>query len=188
MTTGMTEADLAFFADAKKAGVIEKINADCIDVSEGLILFACGDCDRIDNLYSWIRKICRDKKITPRLHLLTLNGGGLLLPSESRINGSNEDLVLIKHAKAAMEMEGIRSAVLSVHYPCEVAESAGLCLKSVCRYIALGKRRLKRDIRSIDKVYAGLHMDFGDAQKTYGVHTKEMTAFIRGYQPLTATV
>ena len=175
---GLGKTDLAFLEAVKDAGIVEAIKPELIDEPDGLVLITCGDCDHFPNLYNWLCKM-----YTTRIHLLVLNGGGLLLPSKSRVNGLCEDAVLIQHAKAAMEMKGIRSAIFSAHYPCGAAAERGINLQNVCRYIALGKKRLKRSIRSLKKVYSCLHIDYGDdKQKTYGVHTKEMAIFVRLYK------
>ncbi|MEK7643444.1 MAG: hypothetical protein AAB372_03290 [Patescibacteria group bacterium] len=180
----MTEAEKLLIGELKKLDIIVPLQEDLIELDNGVILIACGDCDRLPSLEQWIKRLFRKRGLEPRIHRIYLNGGGALIPSESRVARCNEGATIIHHVQQASRLRNIYIVLDATHFECGAAKEVGVNLRALLKYKILGKRRLKRGARDIKKVYSLLHLHYQDSRdRTYIVHTKELGAYLRRTAP-----
>lgn len=180
----MTTADELLIGELKSLHIIVPLEEDFIELDNGVILIACGDCDKFPSLKHWINRLFRKRGKEPRIHLIILNGGGALIPEESRIGSHNEGAIITHHVQQASRLRQIGIVLDATHFECGAAKEAGVHLRPLLKYKVLGKRRLKRDARGIKKVYSLLHLHYPDSRdRTYIVHTKELGSYLRRTAP-----
>ncbi len=111
---------------------------------------ACGDGSHFLDLvlHDFLLAVRRgSKKIIQ--HFVALNGGALAL-SESLCTQEDEmfspirdDLVVLNHIRKALAIKQVNDVVLSIHWPCGVAELHHLSLLDQIEHLVAAKERLK---------------------------------------------
>ncbi|MBP9864431.1 hypothetical protein KBC54_03215 [Patescibacteria group bacterium] len=143
-----------------------------LDGSNGIILMPCGDGDQFHDLYKHLAETVQFQSL-PRIHVLSLNGGALLIPEHSPFNKERDyGSVLIEHAVTAVKLKGIQTIVLEAHAPCGMARAAGLDLVSVVRLLVAAKRRLKVHLPNVS-VALFFHAHRADCRNTYFVSAQK---------------
>jgi hypothetical protein len=163
--------DASVLRSMRKGGVLRDIQSNRIDAHNGVILVACGDGDQFYDLFSHKAEILAPQRGAPRIHPLTLNGGGLLIPENSPFNKDlPHDRVLLTNIAGAMKLKEIYTVALCVHAPCGMARSAGLDFETMIRLLVEAKRRIRCEIQHPElKVAAFCHVDWEDGKRTYHV-------------------
>lgn len=158
----LSEKDKVLVGELRRAevGVLEDVDAHRLDQNDGAVLVTCADGDQLWDIFAHHAQT-QVRRVTPRIHLLSLNGGALLLPYDSRLSsGTHEDLPLLRHIKAGLAMKGMKTVALYAHAPCVAATQCKLDILQSVHYLMNAKLRTKEEIPSIT-VACFMHVDFG---------------------------
>ena len=172
-----------FLEKFREARVLEDVNGNRLNTSNGVILVTCADGDQLGDIFTLQRGM------TPRIHTLALNGGGLILPSLSPANttiGTSQTGQLVRlgdvymeQISSAQELKGINLVALHVHFPCGIARlhSIGPC--RLMELLVEAKTRIKTEMPDDMKVAAYLHVAWPDGRKrTYFVSREKWAAYL----------
>lgn len=179
--------EVRFFEELREAGVLEDVNGNRLDTSNGVILVTCADGDQLGDIFKL------QSGMTPRIHTLAFNGGGLLIPNGSSANVSigisptGVEVCLgdiyMNQIFVAQELKGIRVVALHVHFPCGIARLHSI---EPCRLMELlveAKTRIKTEMPDGMKVAAYLHVAWPDGRKrTYFVSREKWVAYCDIFQ------
>lgn len=91
MTAKLSEIDLKWIRAARSDGILEDIDAEALDFSNGMILHCCSDGDQFHHVYSFFSAIVEKQAGFSRIHPLPMNGGAIILSPES----AAKDLAII---------------------------------------------------------------------------------------------
>lgn len=180
----MSPEEIRFFERLREAGVLEDVNGNRPDASKGVILVTCADGDQMADIFN------HTGNLTPRLHTLSLNGGGLILPPESPANTSfvcscerRETAlgdIFMEQIATARRLKGIDLVALHVHFPCGIARAHEMAPQQLMELLVSAKDRLKREMKGI-KVCAFIHIAWPDDRKrTYFVSREKWVAHTGG--------
>lgn len=177
--SAITTTDIEEVKLAREAGVLLEIEGRRIASSNGTIFVGCSDGDQFADLYRFHTTTCKCDEV--RHHPLLLNGGALLLSSNSPITGAKRDgRVLLRHIHVASRIKGIKTLVLYTHCPCGVAYGAKLDIFEVVRLLVEAKLRirLRNGGRGIS-ISCFIHVDYGNRKRTYFVDRIKATEFLK---------
>lgn len=179
----LDQKEVHFFEELREAGVLEDVNGNRLDTSNGVILVTCADGDQLGDIFKL------QSGMTPRIHTLAFNGGGLLIPHRSPANmsfGMSPTGAVIclgdiymSQIFAAQELKGINVVALHVHFPCGIARlhSIGPC--RLMELLVEAKTRIKTEMPDGMKVAAYLHVAWPDGRKrTYFVSRRKLAAYL----------
>lgn len=128
----LSQEDLKLIVLLKAEGVLVPVNPDKIKLEQGVILTSCSDGDQMPDIFTYHLNMSLGQGLQPRIHLVALNGGGLLIPTQSQlVQDHHEDVILLKHIADACKLKGINTVLLYAHAPCGAAGLAGLTLEQV---------------------------------------------------------
>ncbi|MEK9183358.1 MAG: hypothetical protein AAB849_02515, partial [Patescibacteria group bacterium] len=163
----------------------------------GVVVVACGDGHRLPEIVTFHRRLAETNggDATPNgccTHFVTLNGGALLLATESPVanQGLQEDRVVYNHIRAAISLKrldtnGARPTVLLyTHAPCGAAAIHHLDLVEQMELVTGAKIRLKNRHRDW-RVICCVHIDFPAEGKkpgkgrSYTFSTKDFLKYMR---------
>jgi len=110
----------------------------------------------------------------PMVHILSLNGGPLLLAPNSPLleAGDTDDKVLLKHIGAANSIKGTPTVILKPHAPCGAAQAVSLSVIDVVELLIGAKQRMREHFPLL-QVVPKLHVDWAyregelDTKKSY---------------------
>lgn len=173
--------EVSFFEKLRTAGVLEDIDAKRVDASRGAILVSCADGDQMADVFQ------QTENLSYRLHTLTLNGGGLILPEQSPANAvlTPPDCpkqvrlgdVFLDQIITARALKHIDLIALHVHCPCGVAGAFKIGPQKLIELLIAAKDRLKESLQGV-KVCAFVHIAWPDGRKrTYFVSRDKWRAF-----------
>lgn len=112
---------------------------DPLRLQNGLVMVACGDCDRFNELYVFEQSLFRKSDKEPRIQLLTLNGGGLLIHPKSPLNGDySSSQTLVYHIKKTIRDMQISDVILYGHCFCATAEGFRMTAEQNFEWLAKG--------------------------------------------------
>lgn len=135
----------------RSEGILSHIRNNPSKREDGIILIACGDCDRFDELYEFEKNLFRKSELHPRIHVLTLNGGGLLVHPRSPLNSEfSSAQTLIMHAKNSSPLKGINDLIVYSHGPCGAAEGARFSPEDYFKWLAKGADYLARALSKLN--------------------------------------
>lgn len=120
------------------------------DRANGIILLACGDCDKFPELLEYERSLFLKHGQEPRIHLLALNGGGLLLSPRCPLNADCQTAQsLLSQIKDSAVLKKITEVVIYGHHPCGAAGLANLSLEQSMEWLALGADRVGSMLKNL---------------------------------------
>lgn len=165
----INDQDRELVESLKTRKILLPVEGHRLDLSRGIIMVSCPDCDQRPDMFKFKEDVFRDRGLDPRIHPLLLNGGALLIPEESPLNDEDkEDRVLLKQIRQTRELKGINTVALYTHMPCGAAGLAKLSSEEVIDFLMLGKLRVRQEVIG-SKVACFLHVDKGEKKKTYFV-------------------
>ncbi len=179
----LTEGELKLITQLRQDGVLENVNNHRLD-PKGVILVACGDCDRFPDIYRHKRRSYRQAgKRHARLHLHCWNGGALRLVPGSPANKPGRSTA-VDFQEDVLESERIKrlhTVALYVHRPCAKAANSKMGLLQQMLMLYGAKRELKKKNNKLH-VACFVHIDYGTRrnkrQKSYFM---SCTKFISWY-------
>ncbi|MBI5230079.1 MAG: hypothetical protein HY981_02145 [Candidatus Magasanikbacteria bacterium] len=177
----ITDEEIKFLEQFRSEGVLEDINTKRVDASRGAILVTCADGDQMADVFQ------QTEHLSFRLHTLSLNGGGLILPEESPANilltppDCSKQIklgdVFLGQIITARALKNINLIALHVHCPCGVAGAFKIGPRELIALLVAAKDRIKKSIPGI-KVCAFIHIAWPDGRKrTYFVSREKWRAY-----------
>lgn len=168
----LSEHDEQIFNALHSAGVFRDIDRLSLDVTDGLIHVFCGDCDERDDLEGHLRSLCQIQTQRPRIHSLALNGGPLLIPTESPLVRTDQgaDRLLISQLRSSVALKRIKSVVFHGHAVCGAADKHGLSFIESVRLTVEAREKAKQllpDLNGIELLFHVRHHD--DRTRTHRV-------------------
>ncbi len=141
------------------AGVLRRHDAYQLDPDKkGVILVACGDCDRSPELLDF----ARDRLGHRRIHLIAINGGALNLPRDSPlIHMIPRDEVILEDIRETPELKNLNTVAAYAHWPCGKAKAAGVSMLQALDLLIGAKHRIREHFPHL-RVATFLHVDHGD--------------------------
>lgn len=166
MTTAST-ADYELIEDLIAAGVLGSIEGEMIPHAEGTVLVSCADGDRISHILQTHWDICTGRDCH---HVLTMNGGPLLIPEHSPIADPDlkEGPVLLKHITVGAKLKKTTTIVVYGHWPCGAAILANVSLLESLRLYVGAKARIRNIMRVHEMeptIVSCFHVDYGNGKK-----------------------
>jgi hypothetical protein len=130
--------------DHEKTAVLFDVAGHELDLKQGFVMVFCGDCDRATDKLRFKERLFEKEGKKPRIHRLALNGGALLIPSESPLGGAQiRSQVFFEDVEEACALKGLRAVALYAHLPCGKAASRGLCLWETMELLMRAKMGIK---------------------------------------------
>ncbi|MBI4101741.1 MAG: hypothetical protein HY443_02130 [Candidatus Nealsonbacteria bacterium] len=170
-TATLSQQDLEFIGELKEIGALEKIQPDFFDQSKGIILICCGDGDRSGEIIHFHEKLMAAQRTKPRVHLLSLNGGSLLVPACSPFIGLDEipyDKLYRLQVAGAKKLKGMDTVVNHGHFPCGMASLINLDIRQVFELHKEADLQLQRDFPGF-QIVSFMHIDYGEYMHSYHV-------------------
>ena len=124
----LSQADVKVLRKLRESEVLQDVNPDLIGLSRGVVVAPCGDGDRFDAFYMWLRGMMIAQGLPPRIHVLSRNGGILVLPSGSPLNTNGRGKDYLEEIESSTVMKGISTLVAYSHAPCGAAGLARIPL------------------------------------------------------------
>lgn len=165
----LSDKDRQTYARLRKQHILDDVDTHRLDLSAGVILVTCSDGDQILDTISHAMRLFDEQSIKPRIHLIALNGGGLLVSEKSPlVANKREDLIILEHIAVAQKLKGINTVALYTHAPCGAGTLASLTLEQEIDLLLAAKTRLKETVSGI-RAACFCHIDRGDDKRTYFV-------------------
>ncbi len=169
----ISPTDRNLVREMREFGVLRDAEGHRLDQASGVILVACADGDQMPDLFRFQAGMSDGQREVPRVHVLALNGGALLIPDGSPITNVGEDRVIIEHLRGAQGLKGISTVALYVHAPCGMAYGAQLSFEGVIGLLMQAKTRVKEMVPGL-RVACFCHVDKGEGnRRTYFVSRDE---------------
>lgn len=168
LTTGGEESmhrpeNIAFLELMIARGIFLSVDDSKRNLSRGLIVVPCSDCDQWEHMVAEIRERFRVQEMLPRFHPLALNGGALLIPDGSPLPGAEYmGRSLLECIQFARHKKGIELIHLYAHYPCGVAGEVGLSLEECVDLQMQAETRVKAENPGM-RVDSMFHVDWEGA-------------------------
>lgn len=148
-----------YIEDLRSKGIISHIQNNPVNRDNGIILIACGDCDRFDELYEFEKSLFRKSGLNPRIHLLALNGGGLLVHPKSPLNDDfSSSQTLLFHSKNSSPLKEIHEVVMYSHDPCGAAAGSQLSIRDSFKWLAGGAAYLGNTLKNLN-ITCNFHLE-----------------------------
>ena len=158
----MNAQDYQFIRRLRENKLLQDLLPQELNLKNGAVVIVCADCDQRQDINEILALMCLEHGERDRVHPLRLNGGGLLVSSTSPlVQDLREDRVLLKHARAALEMKSMQTVLIIGHFPCGAANSIGMSAPLALELLRRGKKELARAIPEA-KVAILVHTDYGD--------------------------
>lgn len=161
--------DRVYLRELRDKNILLDIDSHLLDQKNGVIMIACADGDQMPDVFEKQEEYLLEQRETPRIHTLALNGGALVVPTNSPLNSElPKGKVIIDDIKGAMMLKGINTVVLYAHAPCGAAGLYHLNIEEVIDFLIKAKEEIKKAVAGI-KVACFFHVDWGDHKRTYFV-------------------
>lgn len=170
---GLSGNDRTTLGRLREASVLVDIDREklCAAVSNGTILYFCGDCDQAPE---FLRHLEGMLPAGCRTHRKAEDGGALRLnpnvpiPSELRI-----DSQALIGLKVTRWMKNISTLTLQNHYPCGMAELASQSLPDVLWHLVETPDFVRKCANwGPALILPFFHVDYGDKRRTYFAQAK----------------
>jgi hypothetical protein len=159
----LTEAELQIIKELKENDVLEPLRGFQLDYSNGVVMVACADGDQMYDLFTTHASLCPCNPNRHRIHLLTRDGGALVLPSVHFANQASN--ILLNEIAAASLMKDIKTVALYTHIPCGIADKFGIKTKENVVLLTLAKQRVEwMNVLNL-QVACFFHVDYGQGKK-----------------------
>lgn len=189
MGTAM-KPDLDEVRRLRSAGVLLDIDPAKMDLSQGIIVVRCSDCDQREDMVGYVEALCDKQRVRRRIHDFAMNGGPKVIPVESPLNdGDRRGSALIEDIEGAFVLKGIRGVLLIGHNPCGAALLNDVSLNHAIALLMLAEGRIKDALQARIQglhVYSHVHVDWAvDGKKrTYFVSHKGWLALTNNANPV----
>lgn len=182
----LSEPERKLVEEMRGFGVLADADGHRLDQREGIIMVTCADGDQMPDIFRFQAKLSEGQRTDPRIHTLSLNGGALLLPEDTKLivrrgRRFREDVVLMEHIRVARNLKQIDTIALYAHAPCGMARLMHLSFEDVIATLIAAKARIKGDNHGA-KVACFCHVDRGNGRKrTYFVSRDRWDAWKAGH-------
>jgi hypothetical protein len=165
----LSEEDRRAYSKLREQHILGDVDSCKLDIVNGIILVTCSDGDQILDTLEHAQGLFRERSIKPRIHLIALNGGALLVSKKSPLVADDrEDQIILKHVAKAQKLKGINTIALYTHAPCGAGTDAGLSLQQEIKLLFSAKGRIKEELPNFQVAFF-CHIDRGDQKRTYHV-------------------
>ena len=135
----ISESDARLVTAFIKAEVFQKIKKEHLQGNQTIAIL-CGDCIHSGDIIDHHREVCGHAP-----HILALNGGSLLIPKNSPLNGASvRGNILIEDIVESVEFKGIKKIIIYAHNICGKAHGVRLSFRDSVALHVGAKRRLKQ--------------------------------------------
>lgn len=177
-THSLSFRDLRMITALRNGGVLRNTRPSIDEELNGAITVICGDADRVLELLSHHTDHCQRYRKEKRVHLLSLNGGALLLAPHSPFVRSYGDRVLKEHIEGAMNLKHIHDVSLYNHVPCGMAYGHGLDVFDVLDMQFAAEFALRKKLSDVQTT-CYIHVDYGNGiMRTYRVCYTDWVAWL----------
>ncbi len=161
----------------RSAGVLEEVDAHAIDMTNGVIVVRCPDCDQRSDAERHDQVLATANGGRDRFHLLPHHGGAAVAAPGSPLY-PEFDLpgYLGLQIREAEGLKSIKTVLLEVHAPCGKGEASGFNIVQLITLMFLGKPNI-RAIDPTNEIVCRVHIDYGDRKRTYFVSRAKWMAF-----------
>lgn len=176
MATALSQKEETEIRQLRQAGVLVPVSQAALTAAQSRTsMIPCADGHHFADLYTTHAALCGEHE-DPMHHPLSLNGGALLLPEDSplrlRDDGGydDEDYILLKHLKGAIQLKTPRAIILYAHAPCGMVQMHGLSIYEEFELLVKAKQRVREFVYpyGVSDVRAWFHVAYPDgARKTY---------------------
>jgi len=163
----LSAVDRDYLQKLREKNILADVDAHLLNQKDGVIMIACSDGDQMPDVFKKQSELILDQCENPRIHVLALNGGALVVPNDSPLNQEiNNAEVLLKNLEGAIELKKIHTLILYAHAPCGAAGLFNLDVNSVIEALVKSKEIIKQRFTGL-KVACFFHVDWGDHKRTY---------------------
>jgi hypothetical protein len=194
----MLDSDYAAIRELRKCRALVGIEDEKLPTGPAVII-GCGDKDRAPEMIDFARDVFRrrngkaDQK-EEFVHLILLNGGGLLIPDRSPLSRHMccgvqvpMDLAVIQQIREGAAIKNATIIGVSVHFPCGMAAKHHMRVEDVLDYAADAKVRLRQAFPGFN-VIGFIHVDYdgrehhhnGKRFKTYVIKREPLKQYFSG--------
>jgi hypothetical protein len=187
--------DREFLKQARLAGAIVDLDPNLAEELKdedrkhsGYAVLMCGDCDHahdsIEHLKLWLD--------TARIHLIAVNGGGILLDPNAPPNRGTMNFApfVREQIRQAFEMKKFNHLLIDTHDTCGAAQRSGMFLRQSVQAVLNGKQYLVKDPQRAPRLRKILPIlrSRDEAGKIWveAFRRRSMEPFLRTYRPLVA--
>jgi len=161
----------------RTAGVLENIDAHRIDMTNGVIVVRCPDCDQKADAEGHDHQLAAINGGRDRLHPLLHHGGAAVAAPGSPLYPSFDiPAYLALQIKEAEGLKSIKTILLEVHAPCGKGSASGLNIVQLIMLMFLGKPGVKA-VDPTNEIVCRVHVDYSDRKRTYFVSRAKWIAF-----------
>jgi hypothetical protein len=161
MTGQLSHQDLGIIASLREAEVLQNVEANRLDQTNGVILVACPDGDRFPDMFEHQALMQRGHRSVLRIHPLNMHGGALACAPCSPVNTHRRaDEIFLGQITDARALKKIDVVALYTHAPCGAAGLHGVRLSTVLAHHMRAKRKIKARNEGI-QVACFFHVDYG---------------------------
>ncbi len=167
-----------FLRRLRNEEILQEIKVDAFNNEKnGSILITCGDRDRITDIFSHLREM-------NKLHVLSLNGGGILLSDSYYFRRD----VILEDCLDASRIKGSTLIKTLGHFPCGKAFQRGHNAKDIALMILEGKRNLRKALQARIgdlHILPLMHVDWRDSDtperglKTYVLQCRDYDTILK---------
>ncbi|MBI4435201.1 hypothetical protein HY630_00875 [Candidatus Uhrbacteria bacterium] len=174
----LSSFDIQVIETLRRAGVIEDMNGNGLDLSRGVIVIRCPDGDQMLDRIEHDRRVAIEAGVTPRIHLITHHGGCMVVAPDSPLYpGRGIDEYVFQQIREAEALKEIHVVSAEIHVPCGKAASCGLTLVHQIVLQMAAKPRIKA-VDPTNKVICRIHVDYPDGRKrTYFIGRQKWIEF-----------
>lgn len=160
--------ELGFIEDLKQASIIKKIVGVDPRLKNGFIFCVCGDCDRFPESYRYQKNLIKSSGCGVRPHLISLNGGPLLIPEISPLNVDGESRVMKRQIADSLKLKGLDVVLAMLHAPCGAAGVAQLSIEETFSLYLRAVKDLQRAHPEIT-IVTQCHLHKPEEASTYSI-------------------
>lgn len=169
----LSQDDRAALIGMRKAGALADVNPRRLDQRNGAVIVTCSDGDQIPDVLEYHKRLCLQHRGTPRLHVVSLNGGApLISPASPLSRGLPDGEVVVRHALKGLSAKKMTTMILKGHAPCLAVTLARLSAAETVRLVVEAKQHIMQHIMALPigaffavSVACLFHVDWGSGRK-----------------------
>lgn len=170
----LTETELQILKELKKQDVLQPLRGYQLDYRNGVIMVACADGDQMYDLFNTHASLCPSNPNHARIHLLTRNGGALMLLRNERLSCD-----LSKEIATASDLKHIKATALYTHTPCGIADALDITIGRSLNRLVTAKQRIDESNLHL-QVACFFHVDYGQGKKrSYYVSPERLDEWLK---------
>jgi hypothetical protein len=174
----ISKDDWIFLRKLRDHGILMDVNPELISLINGIGIILCADGDQFDDSYLFYRRMMVKAGLPPRIHVLTMHGGSIVLPKNSPLNNNKRGENLLEQIKETKKIKGINTFISNAHAPCG---AAGLAQISILDQFRLHKEAdliIQSEIPDVQAVSL-FHVYWGDRRRIYFFSGEKWREFLK---------